>query len=536
MIGPLLRRLAPALLVVLVGGSAPANAQVTSPAIAASAERTATSGTATSGAATTGTVTLRTTAPELAALELYRDFLTLPNDANVPADLIPILEWLETAFGDRGFETRRLPTAGSDVLLAERRHPDAIRTVLVYLQADGQPVDPSRWSQESPWVPVLKSQASDGEWQILDWSSLEADIDPDWRIFARSASDSKGPIIQFLSAVSRLDREGIVPRFNLKVIVDTEEELGSPNLAAAVDEYRDSLAADLLVIFDGPPHSSGRPTLAYGARGIATVTLVTYGPRAPQHSGHYGNWTPNPALQLAQLLAAMKDAQGRVLIDGWYDGIEIDAATRAILEAVPDDEPAIMAAQGFSRPDAVADTLQEAVQYPSLNIRGLSSAWVGDQVRTIVPATATAELDIRLVIESDPAALLGLLRDHIEEQGFAVLDGPPTDDQRAHLERLVSMTSEINYGAFRTDLDSVPGRWLRGALTRLNGEPPIEIRTHGGSIPISMFVSSLGVPAVAVPTVNPDNNQHSPNENLRVGDFLRGIETIFAVLAEPIPD
>ncbi len=403
--------------------------------------------------------------------------------------------------------------------------PGARHTVLVYLQADGQPVDPDRWSQESPWIPVLKHRGTGGDWQQIDWSRLGGDVDLDWRVFARSASDSKGPIVQFLSAISRLDRNGVVPDFDLKVIVDTEEELGSPNLAPAVEEFRRDLAADMLVIFDGPPHASGRPTLTFGARGIATVTLQTFGPRVPQHSGHYGNWTPNPALRLAQVLASMKDDSGRVLIEGWYDGIEIDQPLREALASVPDDRAAMLAAQGFSLPDAVAPTLQEAIQYPSLNIRGLESGWVGDQARTIIPASATAEIDIRLVLESEPERLIGLLRSHLERLGYTVTEGPPTDSQRSEHARLISMNSAISYGAFRTDFDSLPGRWLNRALTRRNGEPPILVRTFGGSIPIAPFVQTLDVPAVVVPTVNPDNNQHSPNENLRLRELFAGVET-----------
>jgi acetylornithine deacetylase/succinyl-diaminopimelate desuccinylase-like protein len=475
------------------------------------------------------------------ALDRYRDLLSLPNDAGNPDDIRRVLEWLERAFAERGFTTQRLEMEGSDSLLATRQHPGANRTVLVYLQADGQPVDPSHWDQPSPWRAALKERAADGTWQILPWERIAAAFanstgpDPDWRIFGRSASDSKGPEAQFLSALSVLDAAGIEPGFNLKVICDTEEEMGSPHLTEAIGRYRDELAADMLVIFDGPPHVSGEPTLTFGARGIATVTLTTFGPRLPQHSGHWGNYVPNPALRLAQLLASMKDADGRVVIPGYYDGIAIDDASRERLAAVPDDIPAIHEHMGIAEPDHVAPTLQESLQYPSLNIRGLQSGWVGTQSRTIIPAEAVAEIDLRLVRESDPVRLLALIRHHIEAQGFHVIEGrTPTDEERSSFPRLVRMDSEISYPAFRTDADSEPGRWLRAALTRLNGHPPIELRTAGGSIPIAPFVDLLGVPAVQVGTVNPDNNQHSPNENLRVGDFLRGIRTIVAVLAEPL--
>lgn len=469
-----------------------------------------------------------------AAFALYRELLTLPNDAHHPDDIERLLGWLDGAFQRRGFSTSILPTPGSDLLLAERPGPDGAPTVLVYLQADGQPVDPSRWDQESPWIPVLKRRSESGGWEEIPWSSLEGERDPDWRIFARSASDSKGPVAQFLAGIDALGRMGRAPDFAIKVIVDTEEEMGSPNLPEAVARFRDRLAADMLVIFDGPPHASGAPTLTFGARGIARFTLTTYGPRVPQHSGHYGNFAPNPAMRLAQILASMKDEHGRVLIPDWYDGVTIDAATREILRRVPDDESAIMEAMGIAGRDSVGATLQEALQYPSLNVRGMRSAWVGDQARTVIPATAVAEVDVRLVVETDGARLLELARRHIESLGYHLLEGEPTESERQAHPKLATFEGSVSYRAFRSDFDSRPGLWLTRALTRLNGAEPVRIRTGGGSIPISPFVETLGVPAVIVPTVNPDNNQHSPNENLRVGSFLDGIATILSVLAEPI--
>lgn len=470
----------------------------------------------------------------MAAIALYRDFLSLPNDASYPDDILQLIEWMEPVFEARGFETRRLATAGSPVLYAERMNPNAGRTVLVYLQADGQPVDRSAWFQPDPYLPVLKAADSNGNWNIIPWESLEDDINPDWRIFARSASDSKGPMTQFLLAMDVLEQAGVMPTFNLKVIIDTEEELGSPHLADAVVEYRDLLACDWLLIFDGPPHASNRPTVSFGARGIATLTLTTYGPKFAQHSGHYGNFIPNPAFAMAALLSSLKDEDGKVLVPGFYDGIELDEELRAMLAAVPDDEESILRTQGILEPDAVADSLQESLQYPSLNIRGLSSGWTGKEVRTIIPPTATAEIDIRLVLESDADVLIDRVRAHIEAQGFHVIDGEPTDAERQQYARIVRLQSEVSYAAFRSDFDSPPGRLARAGMRNLYGEEPILIRTMGGSIPISPFVDILGVPAAIVPTVNIDNNQHSPNENLRLGNFLEGIAILASVLSRTV--
>ena len=468
------------------------------------------------------------------SISLYREFLSLPNDAMYPDDILNLVEWMETNFAARGFDMQRIPTQGSPLLLAERKNQNSDRTVLVYLQSDGQPVDRSAWEQDDPYSPVLKAQDDDGIWEPIPWRSLENETDPNWRIFARSASDSKGPMTQFLSAMDILNQAGHVLDFNLKVIIDTEEEMGSPNLPQAVIDNRELLAADLLLIFDGPPHASNEPTIKFGARGILTITLKSFGPRVPQHSGHYGNYAPNPAFHLSRILASMKDANGRVVIPGFYNGVELSDDVRAVLADVPDDEVAIRSALGIARADRIGENLQESVQYPSLNIRGLSSGWVGPESRTIVPATATAEIDVRLVKESDPEYLVKLIRQHIKDLGYYVIDRDPVEEERQQYPGIVSFTSEFSYSAYRSGFDEAAGLLARRGLSHLYGQEPILIRTSGGSIPISPFVDTLGIPAASVPTVNIDNNQHSPNENLRLGNFKEGIAMLVSVLSQDL--
>ena len=463
----------------------------------------------------------------------YLDFLQIPNDAR-SSDMDANMIWAEKAFQKRGFSTRRLPTGGLDWVFAEQNFPGARKTVLFYMHIDGQAVDPNKWFQDNPYQPVLKQQNTQGDWEIIDWNQMSKSINPEWRIFSRSSADAKGPVLMFLAAMDAMREAGWHPNYNLKVIMDSEEEASAPHVPESVKKHQNTLQADRLIILDGPMHLSGKPTLVYGARGIASARITTYGPRTPQHSGHYGNYAPNPALRLAQLLASMKDENGRVIIPGFYEGINLDEKTRAILAHVPDNEEAIRDKIGIAESDKVGRSLQEAIQYPSLNIRGMASAWVGAKVRTIIPEAAVAHLDIRLVKESNPERLIQLIRKHVEDQGYHILKTEPTEEERKKYPKLVSMASSIAYPAFRTDLDSEIGQWLVTAQKNTFGQDPVQIRTMGGSVPISPFINILNIPGIILPLVNPDNNQHSPNENLRLGNYLNGTQSLLGVLLEPV--
>ncbi len=469
----------------------------------------------------------------LSSFSMLKDILSIPNDAFYPIDIEKNVRWCEQAFEKRDFTTTRIETETVPLLLAERKVKNAKKTVLIYLQVDGQPVDTTRWHQKNPYQPVLKKQTSTGDWEEMPWDLIE-NYDDDWRVFARSTSDAKGPIAMFLTALDAIAEKKIAPNFNIKVIMDFEEELGSPRLPNAVKENNALLKSDMLIIFDGPRHISNKPTLTFGARGIATITLTTYGPIAPQHSGHYGNYAPNPALGLSKLLAGMKDDEGRVSIPGFYDGISIDATTEKILRAVPDNENQILDRLQIHSSDKVGNYYQEAMQYPSLNIRGMQSGWIDKQVRTIIPAWARAEIDIRLVLESNPERLIGLVKKHIEDQGYFLTDTIPSKQERMSNKKVATFNHEISYQSFRTDFDSEPGIWLQKAMKTAFGSNLILIRMTGGSIPISPFVSELNIPAVIVPTVNRDNNQHSPNENIRLGNYREGVKTMIAILVEKL--
>ncbi|HMP99517.1 MAG TPA: M20/M25/M40 family metallo-hydrolase [Cyclobacteriaceae bacterium] len=465
---------------------------------------------------------------------LFYELLSLPNDAHYPDDIEKNVAWCENAFSERGFITKRLETTTVPLLLAERKVRNAKKTVLIYLQLDGQPVDAANWHQESPWKPTLKEKDANGNWNTIAYERLYEGYNPDWRIFARAASDAKGPVAAFLASLDALAELKQSPNYNMKVIMDFEEELGSPQLPKAVEQYKDELAADWFIIYDGPRHISNQPTLSFGARGICEITLTVFGPRNPAHSGNYGNFTPNPAMRLAQLLASMKDDEGRVTIPGFYDGVELSEEEKKILKQVPDDEMEIKKFLGIAERDKIGDNFQESIQYPTLNIRGMNALFIGKEARTLIPDKAIAEIDIRLVPSSDADKLIALVRKHIADKGYYFVEAEPTEEERLTHPRIIAMRSHVSYGPFQTPFNSELGVWLNRAMTKAFGKEPIQIRMMGGSIPISPFVTTLGIPAVSVPTVNPDNNQHAENENIRVGNYVDAVKTFLAILMEKI--
>ena len=460
----------------------------------------------------------------------FAGLLAIPNVGADRPDIRRNAEFLSAMLTRHGMKTELLETAGNPLVYAEKNPPGAHSTILFYIHYDGQPVDEKRWNQPGgPFQPMMRDgKMENGAKTVRNFAALDR-IPDDWRIYARSASDDKAPIVALMAA---LDAIGGRTRANIHVVLDGEEEMGSPSLTAAIGRYRDKLRADLLLILDGPVHPNGRPTLAFGARGILTLTLTVYGPRMALHSGHYGNWIPNPAMRLAQLLASMKDEQGRTTIEGFYADVPpLTDAQRRLLKSVPDDEPGLLKLFGVARPDAVGESLQEALQYPSLNIRGIESGYV-DAPRTIIPTEATAAIDIRLVKETAPQRMLERLRAHIEKQGYHVVDRDPDDAARMRYDRLVKLKTAEGEAmeAYRTEPDSPEAVKVTEALTKMWGAPPVLIRTMGGTVPIAPFIRTLGVPAVSVPIVNFDNNQHSDNENLRMGNLWDGIVTLAAAL------
>ena len=461
----------------------------------------------------------------------HKELVSIPN---LPRDIESMyrnISWVRKRYKKLGFEFQTLESSTLPVLFAEKKVDENLKTVLFYFHLDGQPVNPEAWDQEDPFKPELKAWSPKGEWKSIAWDNLNEKVDDDWRIFGRAAADDKAPIVMMLSALEILNAQGDQPKFNMKIIFDLEEEYSSNGFLSTLDKYKEKYEADYMIIMDGPAHNSNQPTLTFGCRGVAKCSITTHGAKLPQHSGHYGNYVSNPVFTLSRLLSAMKSEDGKVLIDGYYDGITITPEIKEMLNAVPDNMPTINNGLKINEAEKVGSSYQESLQYPSFNVRQIGTSWKGKGLKTVIPEYARADIDVRLVVETDGQKQIDKIKRHIEKQGFLVLDRFPTDEERMKYSKIITFKSSAGVNAFRTEMNSPFGEKLRKNLTNTFGKSPVSIRTMGGTVPIIPAINTLKIPAIIVPMVNMDNNQHSPNENIRIGNIRQGIKICLSILS-----
>jgi acetylornithine deacetylase/succinyl-diaminopimelate desuccinylase-like protein len=465
------------------------------------------------------------------------EFLAFPNVASDTPNIQKNAEHLREMLEARGIETHLLPITGrGPVVFGKLIAPEATRTVIFYAHYDGQPVDPAAWTDGTPFEPVLRSEAMEAGGKRIPFPENSAKhpavYKDDWRIYARSSSDDKSPIVALLAALDALRAKQIPLGVNLKVIFEGEEEAGSTNLAHTLELHKNLLGGDLLITADGPVHQSGRELVFFGNRGDIGLDITVYGPVRALHSGHYGNWAPNPAMELSRLLASMKDAGGRVLIDGYYDDVTplSDLEKKALAE-MPVNDTDLERELGIAKPEGAGKKLVELLQEPSLNIRGLQSAYVGDHAQNIVPEKAEASIDARLVKGEDPQKKFQQITAFIRKQGYFVIDREPTMEERRAHALIAKIVDQGGYRASRTPIDLPVSKALVKVVQDATANDTVVMPTLGGTAPMYIF-EDLGLPWIGVPIVNYDNHQHSSDENLRLGHLWRGMEIYAAILAD----
>ena len=262
------------------------------------------------------------------------------------------------------------------------------------------------------------------------------------------------------------------------------------------------------------------------------VDLTVYGANRPLHSGHYGNWSPNPAMLLARLLASMKDDRGNIIIRGWNDdGEPLGPVEKQALADAPQVDAELKKQLGISYTEGGGKSLLDLINMPSLNINGMKSGDIGDLARNVIPTTASAVLDLRLVKGNDVTRQIGKLKKHIESQGFYVVDHDPTEAERVAHPLIAKFTSRSGgYNAQRTKMDLPISLAVIEAVQAASSEPIVRMPTLGGSLPLSIITEALNQPTITVPIANYDNNQHAENENIRIQNLWDGIEIFTSLM------
>lgn len=465
----------------------------------------------------------------------FVELLALPNVSRNLDDVAVVADRIVGMLSQRGVAVRIETMPGAAPLVVGRLDvPGAERTIGIYAHYDGQPIDQPDWSIE-PFKPTLVDAPLEAGGQEIPFPHDDDAIDPEWRIYARSTSDDKAPIMAVCAALDGMAAAGLAPSSNVVFLFEGEEEIGSLHLADYMAQLQDDLSADIWLICDGPVHQTRVPQVVFGVRGISEMEITAYGPARPLHSGHYGNWARNPNLELARLLASMKADDGTVLVAGFDDSTQpITESDRAAVALLPDDDEALRVELGLGDLEGAGEALALRLLRPSLNVRGFDGGAVGATAANVIPTRATASIDIRLAAGNDPVGMMELVVAHITGQGWHVVDDEPDAMTLSDHERVARITMKANYPGVRLPTDSALARSLVQAAAIAAGEPAIAVPTFGGSVPLHYFTTILGSPIAITPFANHDNNQHAANENIRIANLWYGVDLMASLMTIPI--
>jgi acetylornithine deacetylase/succinyl-diaminopimelate desuccinylase-like protein len=456
--------------------------------------------------------------------ELMR-LVALPNLAANRADIAKNADLLTVMFEKRGFRVSRWETPGSPIVFARRDVPNARGSLLFYMHYDGQPTNAKEWTRGAPFKPAAFNGTTP-----VDLAVDTRPIDPNVRLYGRSASDDKGPIVGLLAAIDGLIATKTTIPWSIRVVLDGEEEVGSPNFDAAMARRSGDVKSDLAIVVDSPRHPSGLPTVFYGSRGGVTATVKVFGAVGDLHSGNYGNFATDPAMALARLLASMKDARGTVRIKGFYDDVvPLTEIERHAIDEIPHVDRKLLDEFALARPEHPESRIEVQHNRPTLSIIGIESGAVYTGTRSAIAAAASARIEMRLVNGLSAATQMDRLIAHIREEGFHVIDSEPDSaTRRAHPLIARVMRASGGFLTGKTAMDD-PRTAIAVSAIRSLDQPIARLPTIGGSLPFATFSDTLALPTIGLAVVNFDNNQHASNENIRVGNLWEAID-IFAAL------
>lgn len=464
---------------------------------------------------------------EKVIIQDFIDLLSLPNIPDNQADMDINVDHITTLLEARGFTTQRLQEGGSPYIYAELMQAEASETLLLYAHYDGQPVQVENWAYP-PFSPTLLNATLQAGGQPVDVEALTGSVDPEWRLYGRSAGDDKMPIIALIHALDALKANDLELSVNIKLLLDGEEELGSPSLGNIIDAYPGLLDADLMLFCDAPMHQSRNVQLVFGVRGVKTLNMTAYGANRPLHNGHYGNWAPNPFMQLAYLLTSMRDESGRILVEGYYDDVApISDMERSAIAAIPDITESLKDELAINTPEGNGARIEELVMLPAINVRDMSGGSVGNAISS----SATVALNLRLVANQLPETVETLIEAHIARQGFHIVYEDPTNEILRNNEKVIKLEWRGRGGlGIRTPMDGVMPQRLAQLLQSVIPEL-ILTPSMGGGLPLEDFTTRMDMPIIVLPLANHDNNQHAENENIRLQNIWDAMSIYGVILA-----
>lgn len=429
--------------------------------------------------------------------ELF-DLIRIPSVATLPEhapDVRRAAEFTADQLRKAGLENVEIiETEDHPLVYADWLHAEGQPTVICYGHYDVQPADPLELWLTAPFEPTLR----------------------DGNIYARGAVDDKGQFYMHVKALEALMAvHGKLP-VNIKVLIEGEEEIGGKSISKYVPAHRDKLKADVALVSDTALYAEGLPTLCIGLRGLAYMEIVAQGPMRDLHSGLYGGAAPNAVFGLVELLAKMKDADGRILIPGVYDDVAEPAAEElASWKSLPFSEAAMLKDEVGStsltgEPDRTV--LERVWSRPTLEVHGIAGGFTGAGAKTVIPATATAKVSLRLVPNQDPAKVVEAVKQ------FVAANSP---------KGVVCEVKVLSYGpGLQVDPNHPAMDIAAKAFADTMGRETVFIR-GGGSIPIvGEFHQYLGIPTILMGFGLPDDGLHSPNEKYKLDNYYLGIRTV----------
>ena len=470
-------------------------------------------------------------------VEIVRELntlLALPNRANDATGIKRNADIIRTMLARRGLSARLIANGPyPPAVYGELLTLGATRTVMFYAHYDGQPVSPEEWSS-APYKPTLRTAPNaDGSPGAERVPPMTGQFDPEGRIYARSSSDDKAPIIAMLAAIDAIRATGQKPDANLKFFFEGEEEAGSAHLSNVLTQNKELLAADVWLICDGPAHQSRDLQIVFGVRGTMGLDATVYGPARALHSGHYGNWAPNPAIMMTELIASLRDTDGKILVDHFYDDVvPPTAADLAAARALPPVEAELRRSLLLGATEADNAALAERIMLPALNLHGIKVGEVGALSTNSVPTEARATFDFRLVADQRPERIRALVEAYLTARGWYVVHDTPTADERLEHARVVRLDWGGGYPAYRLSMDAPAGAALRRVVSGTIGKEVLVLPTLGGSVGLADIYSVVGVPLITFPTVNHDNSQHAKDENIRLQNIWDAIEVFAGVMTK----